>query len=139
MLIQLVVRNCHVRQKTRAVPPVFILSVVYGVRNLGLGKQKRQDVPLCLMVKVTGHRNAHNVFKRLCIQDHRKFSPFSGEPVVWIIDSIDPEMLVFASDYLHPKGTAGPIKRFERSMPNCDQEVMKKFYYGNMLELMGGA
>ena len=70
---------------------------------------------------------------------HLKFSPFSGEPVGWIIDSIGPDMLVFASDYPHPEGTADPIKRFERSMPNCDQEVMDKFYYGNMLELMGGA
>lgn len=70
---------------------------------------------------------------------HLKFSPFSGEPVGWIIDSIGPDMLVFASDYPHPEGTSDPIKGFERSMPNCDQEVMDKFYYGNMLELMSGA
>jgi hypothetical protein len=48
-------------------------------------------------------------------------------------------MLVFASDYPHPEGTADPIKRFERSMPNCDQERINKFYYGNMSELMGSA
>ena len=68
---------------------------------------------------------------------HIKVSPFAGEPVGWIIDQIGPDMLVFASDYPHPEGTADPIARFERSMSECDAAVMDKFYHGNMLDLMG--
>ena len=68
---------------------------------------------------------------------HIKVSPFADEPVGWIIDQIGPDMLVFASDYPHPEGTGNPIAKFERAMPNCDQSIMDKFYYGNMLDLMG--
>ena len=67
---------------------------------------------------------------------HIKVSPFADEPVGWIIDNIGPDMLVFASDYPHPEGTANPIAKFERNMPNCDQATMDKFYHGNVLELM---
>lgn len=68
---------------------------------------------------------------------HIKVSPFADEPVGWIIDQVGPDMLVFASDYPHPEGTGNPIAKFERNMPNCDQLTFDKFYYGNMLDLMG--
>jgi uncharacterized protein len=66
-----------------------------------------------------------------------KVSPFAGEPVGWIIDNVGPEMLVFASDYPHPEGTADPIGKFEASMGECDTNTMDAFYYGNMADLMG--
>ncbi len=66
-----------------------------------------------------------------------KVSPFAGEPIGWIIDNVGPEMLVFASDYPHPEGTADPIGKFEATMKDCDQATMDAFYCGNMLELMG--
>ena len=68
---------------------------------------------------------------------HLKFSPFAGEPVGWIIDNVGPELLVFASDYPHPEGTADPIRKFEASMSNCDETTMSAFYHGNMETLMG--
>ena len=68
---------------------------------------------------------------------HLKFSPFAGEPVGWIIDNVGPELLVFASDYPHPEGTADPIRKFEASMGNCDETNMSAFYHGNMETLMG--
>ena len=68
---------------------------------------------------------------------HLKFSPFAGEPVGWIIDNVGPELLVFASDYPHPEGTADPIRKFEASMRNCDETTMSAFYHGNMETLMG--
>ncbi|MDA9282595.1 amidohydrolase [Pseudomonadales bacterium] len=68
---------------------------------------------------------------------HIKVSPFAGEPVGWIIDNVGPDMLVFASDYPHPEGTNDPIGKFERTMTDCDAETMDKFYFGNMLDLMG--
>ena len=67
---------------------------------------------------------------------HIKVSPFPDEPVGWIIDNVGPDMLCFASDYPHPEGTRAPIGKFEKNMPNCDQETMDKFYHGNMLDLM---
>lgn len=68
---------------------------------------------------------------------HLKFSPFAGEPVGWIIDNVGPELLVFASDYPHPEGTADPIRKFEASMGNCDESTMSAFYHENMEALMG--
>ena len=65
-----------------------------------------------------------------------KVSPFSGEPVGWIIDNVGPEMLVFASDYPHPEGGADPIRKFEETMQNCDQKTMDAFYYGNMQSML---
>ena len=39
----------------------------------------------------------------------------------------------------HPEGTGNPIAKFERTMENCDQATMDKFYHGNMLEVMSVA
>ena len=68
-----------------------------------------------------------------------KVSPFAGEPVGWIMENVGTEMIVFASDYPHPEGTADPIAKFEAEMTNCDQATMDAFYHGNMLELMGAS
>ena len=70
-------------------------------------------------------------------RQHLKFSPFAGEPVGWIIENAGAELVVFASDYPHPEGTADPIRKFEATMTECDQKTMDAFYYGNMAELMG--
>ena len=70
-------------------------------------------------------------------RQHVKVSPFGGEPVGWIIENVGPEMLVFASDYPHPEGTADPIGKFEATMQNCDTATMEAFYYGNMRDAMG--
>ena len=68
---------------------------------------------------------------------HLKVSPFAGEPVGWIIENVGPDMLVYASDYPHPEGTSDPIRKFEASMTDCDEETMNAFYHGNMEDLMG--
>ena len=68
---------------------------------------------------------------------HLKVSPFAGEPVGWIIENVGPEMLVYASDYPHPEGTSDPIRKFEATMTECDEETMNAFYHGNMEDLMG--
>ena len=68
---------------------------------------------------------------------HLKVSPFAGEPVGWIIENVGPEMLVYASDYPHPEGTSDPIRKFEATMTDCDEQTMNAFYHGNMEDLMG--
>ena len=70
-------------------------------------------------------------------KNHIKVSPFAGEPVGWIIENVGPEMLVYASDYPHPEGTSDPIRKFEATMTDCNEETMNAFYHGNMEELMG--
>lgn len=86
-----------------------------------------------------------NVFKRLrkfeelpsvTAKRHIKVAPFAGEPVGWVIEQIGPEMLVFASDYPHPEGSADPIQKLEETMTNCDEKTMAAFYYDNMAEVM---
>ena len=47
------------------------------------------------------------------------------------------DLLVFASDYPHPEGTSDPIGKFEKTMPDCTQDDMDKFYYRNMEDVLG--
>ena len=86
------------------------------------------------------------VFKRLrpfaempsvTARRHIKVAPFAGEPVGWVIAEVGPEMLVYASDYPHPEGSADPIGKFEDAMPGCDSATLDAFYYGNMAAVMG--
>ena len=71
------------------------------------------------------------------VQRQMKFSPFAGEPLGWIIESVGPDLLVFGSDYPHPEGTHNPIERFEATMEGCNQLAIDAFYHGNMLDVMG--
>lgn len=68
---------------------------------------------------------------------HIKVSPFAGEPVGWIIANSSPDMLVFASDYPHPEGGSDPIGKFELTMRDQDEDILHKFYFGNMASAMG--
>lgn len=86
-----------------------------------------------------------NVFKRLrsfnempseTAKRHIKVAPFAGEPVGWVIEQVGPDMLVYASDYPHPEGSADPIGKFEETMTGCDQATFDAFYYGNMAAVM---
>lgn len=86
-----------------------------------------------------------NVFKRLrkfqelpseTAKRHIKVAPFAGEPVGWVIEQVGPDMLVYASDYPHPEGSADPITKFEETMANCDAATMDAFYFGNMAEIL---
>ncbi len=70
------------------------------------------------------------------VRNRIKVAPFAGENIGWIIDQVGPDMLVFASDYPHPEGTADPIAKFEATMTQCDEATMDAFYYGNMAKIM---
>ena len=85
------------------------------------------------------------VFKRLrpfaetpseTAKRHIRVAPFAGEPVGWVIEQVGPGMLVYASDYPHPEGSADPIGKFEETMANRDPDVLNAFYYGNMAEVL---
>ena len=67
---------------------------------------------------------------------HLKVSLFAGEPVSRIIDNVGEDMLVFTSDYTNQKGKGDPVSKFERTISNCNQATMDKFYFDNILEIV---
>ena len=128
---------------------IFLGAMIYdGVfdRHPGLKAISMEHAALWLPSWLRSIEYTTSVFKRkrtfkqlpIDIAHERiKVSPFAGEPVGWVIDNVGSDMLVFASDYPHPEGTRDPIGKFEAAMDNCSDEVMDKFYYRNMEDLMG--
>ena len=68
-----------------------------------------------------------------------RFTPYPTEDVGWIIDQAGPEVCLFSSDYPHVEGGRRPIERFEASLGDCDEDVRRRFYSDNFLDLMGTA
>ncbi len=67
------------------------------------------------------------------------FTPYSQEPVGWMIEQAGPELFMFSSDYPHPEGGRNPIKRFAESLGGIPEPALDRFYSGNLLELLGDA
>jgi predicted TIM-barrel fold metal-dependent hydrolase len=65
-----------------------------------------------------------------------RFTPFPTEPVGWMIEQAGSELFLFSSDYPHIEGGRNPIKRFESSMRETDEDAKDKFYARNFTELM---
>jgi len=66
-----------------------------------------------------------------------KFTPFTTEPVGWMIEQSGEELFLFSSDYPHPEGGRDPIARFEASLEGRSAEAKTRFYSGNYAEMMG--
>ena len=66
-----------------------------------------------------------------------RFTPFPTEPVGWMIEQAGADLFMFSSDYPHIEGGRNPLKRFESSMPNTDEDAKDKFYARNFNDLMG--
>lgn len=66
-----------------------------------------------------------------------KFTPFSTEPVGWMIQQAGPELFCFSSDYPHPEGGRDPLGRFEASLASVDDDARERFYATNYAEMMG--
>jgi predicted TIM-barrel fold metal-dependent hydrolase len=73
------------------------------------------------------------------VRRHLKFTPFPGEAVGWMIKEAGEELFMFSSDYPHPEGGRDPIASFEGEMEGVSEDAMRRFYFDNMAELMGGA
>ncbi|MEE8557246.1 MAG: hypothetical protein V3T14_05110 [Myxococcota bacterium] len=67
-----------------------------------------------------------------------KFTPFSTEPVGWMIEQSGEELFLFSSDYLHPEGGRDPVGRFETSLVGASGEAQERFYSRNFADMMGG-
>jgi predicted TIM-barrel fold metal-dependent hydrolase len=68
-----------------------------------------------------------------------KFTPFSTEPVGWMIEQAGDDLFLFSSDYPHPEGGRDPLGRFEASLSGIDEPSHERFYTGNFAEMMGMA
>jgi uncharacterized protein len=68
-----------------------------------------------------------------------RVTPYPTENVGWIIDQAGPEVAMFSSDYPHVEGGRRPIERFEASLGDASEDVRRRFYCDNFLDLMGTA
>ena len=66
-------------------------------------------------------------------------TPYPTEDVGWIIEQAGPEVCLFSSDYPHVEGGRRPIERFEASLGDASEDVRRRFYCDNFLDLMGSA
>lgn len=66
-----------------------------------------------------------------------RFTPYPTEDVGWIIAQSGPEVCLFSSDYPHVEGGRRPIERFEASLGDASEEVRRRFYCDNFLDLIG--
>jgi uncharacterized protein len=66
-------------------------------------------------------------------------TPYPTEDAGWIIEQSGPEVCMFSSDYPHVEGGRRPIERFEASLAGASDEVRRRFYADNFLDLMGSA
>jgi predicted TIM-barrel fold metal-dependent hydrolase len=66
-------------------------------------------------------------------------TPYPTEDVGWIVDQIGDEICMFSSDYPHVEGGRRPVERFEASLGDRTDDVRRRFYCDNFLDLMGSA
>ncbi len=66
-----------------------------------------------------------------------KFTPYWYEPVGWITDQVGPNLLMFSSDYPHLEGGRDPLAAFDADLEGQPADVLDRFYWGNMAELLG--
>jgi predicted TIM-barrel fold metal-dependent hydrolase len=68
-----------------------------------------------------------------------RVTPYPTEDVGWIIAQSGPDICMFSSDYPHVEGGRKPIERFEASLGDSGEDVRRRFYCDNFLDLMGTA
>jgi predicted TIM-barrel fold metal-dependent hydrolase len=73
------------------------------------------------------------------VQRQIRFTPYPTEDVGWIIEQSGKDVCLFSSDYPHVEGGRRPIERFEASLGDADDEIRRRFYCDNFLDLMGTA
>jgi uncharacterized protein len=73
------------------------------------------------------------------VQRQVRATPYPTEDVGWIIEQAGPDVCLFSSDYPHVEGGRRPIERFEASLGDASEDVRRRFYCDNFLDLMGSA
>jgi predicted TIM-barrel fold metal-dependent hydrolase len=68
-----------------------------------------------------------------------RFTPYPTEDVGWIIEQAGHEVCLFSSDFPHVEGGRRPVERFEASLGDANEDIRRRFYCDNFLDLMGSA
>jgi predicted TIM-barrel fold metal-dependent hydrolase len=68
-----------------------------------------------------------------------RFTPYPTEDVGWIVAQNGPDICMFSSDYPHVEGGRRPLERFEASLGDASDDIRRRFYCDNFLDLMGSA
>ena len=64
------------------------------------------------------------------------FTPYPFEDVASLINQSSPDLYLFSSDYPHIEGGRNPLGRFGAALEGFGEEVLEKFYAGNMARLI---
>jgi len=68
-----------------------------------------------------------------------RVTPYPTEDVGWVTDQVGPHVLLFNTDYPHVEGGRRPFERFEKSLGDRSEDIRRKFYADNFVDLMGSA
>ena len=71
------------------------------------------------------------------VQRQVRVTPYPTEDVGWIVAQVGPDVCMFSTDYPHVEGGRRPFERFERSLGDADEQVRRRFYADNFVDLMG--
>lgn len=66
-----------------------------------------------------------------------RVTPYPTEDVGWITAQVGPRICLFSTDYPHVEGGRRPFERFERSLGDASEDVRRRFYADNFVDLMG--
>ena len=64
------------------------------------------------------------------------FTPYPFEDVAALINQSSPDLYLFSSDYPHIEGGRNPLGRFGASLEGFGEDVLDRFYAGNMARLI---
>ena len=70
------------------------------------------------------------------ITEQMAFTPYPFEDVGAMIRESNADLYMFSSDYPHHEGGRDPLSRFETSLAGFDDDVLERFYAGNMARLL---
>jgi predicted TIM-barrel fold metal-dependent hydrolase len=68
-----------------------------------------------------------------------RVTPYPTEDVGWVTAQIGPNVLLFNTDFPHVEGGRRPFERFEASLGDAAEDVRRRFYADNFVDLMGAA
>jgi len=71
------------------------------------------------------------------VQRQIRVTPYPTEDLGWITEQVGPDICLFSTDYPHVEGGRKPYERFERSLGDASEDVRRRFYAENFIDLMG--
>jgi uncharacterized protein len=66
-----------------------------------------------------------------------RITPYPHEDMAWIIRNTGEEVCLFSSDFPHVEGGRNPLKRFNEALGDLPEDVKRRFYRDNFIDLMG--